>query len=243
MAQNTRPPKHLRLELIMDCLETAVQTTHPTHPLQNMNSVVIIFLNVTRWQCYSLSLTVPSRSMASTVYYSCRTDNHVHCEWRHRPQQECSMWTAFWPAADSPAALWTVFWLVADSPATLWTVFWPVTDSLAALWTAFWPAADSPAALWTVFWLSGRQSGDSVNSVLTGVTCSNCLPVATLMNSPFLTVQNYPTLRYKGQRPLSFSPLPLDTPVPPAHDHHLPFYFCPLNKKETVKWLMWFKAF
>ena len=39
------------------------------------------------------------------------------------------------------------------------------------------------------------------------------------------------SLEPKGQRPLT-SPLPL-TLEPPAYDYHLPFYFFPLNKKET----------
>ena len=37
--------------------------------------------------------------------------------------------------------------------------------------------------------------------------------------------------KYKGQYALITSPIPL-TLEPPAHDHHLPFYFCPLNKKK-----------
>ena len=57
------------------------------------------------------------------------------------------------------------------------------------------------------------------------------LPPMLPWHGPFLTVQNYPTLKYKGQRPWSL-PTPLNTWAP-AHDHHLPFYFCPLNKTET----------
>ena len=50
---------------------------------------------------------------------------------------------------------------------------------------------------------------------------------AKMEGGPVLLLQNYP-------HPLGLitSPLPL-TLEPPEHDHHLPFYFFPLNKKET----------
>ena len=86
--------------------------------------------------------------------------------------------------------------------------------------------------LWRVnsqfLWVQLKNVQISAQWTLPVVTCSNCLPVLS-WRSPFLTVQNYPTLKYKGQRALITSPLPLIL-EPPAHIHYLPFYFCPLNK-------------
>ena len=66
--------------------------------------------------------------------------------------------------------------------------------------------------------------------VAAGVTCSNCLPVLPWC-SPFLTVQNYPTLKYKGQRPLSL-PTPLNTWAPSTWLTISPSTFSPQIKKK-----------
>ena len=46
-----------------------------------------------------------------------------------------------------------------------------------------------------------------------------------------VVLQNYLTLKFKGQRDLIISPLPL-TLKPSTYDHHLPFCNFPLNKNK-----------
>ena len=55
-------------------------------------------------------------------------------------------------------------------------------------------------------------------------------PCATLTQSIFNSTK-LPHPEVEGAEALITSPLPL-TLEPPAHDHHLPFYFCPINKKK-----------
>ena len=49
---------------------------------------------------------------------------------------------------------------------------------------------------------------------------------------PVILLQNYSHPLSQRAEALITSPLPL-TLEPPEHDHHLPSYFFPLNKKET----------
>ena len=56
-------------------------------------------------------------------------------------------------------------------------------------------------------------------------------PRATLTQSIFNSTK-LPHPEVQEAEALITSPLPL-TLEPPAHDYHLPFYFFPLNKKET----------
>ena len=74
-----------------------------------------------------------------------------------------------------------------------------------------------------------NMATDSLITVLVSVYRDKGTPPKKIGGSHF-TVTKLPS----SLSPYHF-PLPL-TLEPPEHDHHLPFYFFTLNKKETQNW-------